>query len=188
MITFRKLIAGVMLGALAVAAIAPAAVSAAGGKNIVERLDQRNQATGKFDTLLTAATCVDFRSDAGDPTTSAVYQLLVSDGPLTLFAPTDKAFDDFAGLTPANVCTAVDSVSVLLPILQFHVFEGKATYRDARNVARAGGSLPMANGADASISGKPGRLDIADARIVQRNMPANNGKIHVINAVMQAAG
>jgi uncharacterized surface protein with fasciclin (FAS1) repeats len=117
-----------------------------------------------------------------------VYELLVSEGPLTLFAPTDKAFEDFAGLTPSNVCTAVDSVTVLLPILQYHVYVGKATYRDARNVARAAGSLTMANGEAASITGKPGRLEIADARIVQRNVPANNGKIHVINAVMQTAG
>jgi uncharacterized surface protein with fasciclin (FAS1) repeats len=180
---FRKLIASVMLASLALTAIVPATVSAAGGKDIAERLIQRNDATGKFDTLLTAATCVEFRSDPEDPFSSEIVALLQSEGPLTLFAPTDAAFAKLA-LDASNICSALDPQTELKPILQYHVHVGKASYRAARQLARADVPLTMADGNPAVIDGRPGRLKIDGARIIQRNTPANNGLIHVVNDVL----
>jgi uncharacterized surface protein with fasciclin (FAS1) repeats len=188
--SFKKLITGFMLGALAVTLIAPATVSASGGKNVVERAVQVNRYTGQFDTLLAAAGC----SYVAGP----VGALLTGDGDggngITLFAPTDRAFKNLgralglgdAGLNPSNIC-AVDSIlgnGTLLKILAYHVYEdGAVRYRTALGLR--GNTIDMAVFDEpAQLSGKRWRLKIDGARVILPNVPASNGIIHVVRKVL----
>jgi uncharacterized surface protein with fasciclin (FAS1) repeats len=180
---FKKLTAGVLLAAVAVTALVPATVSAAPTKNIVEKAIAVNARTGQFDTVLTAATCDYFGG--------AVVDILVSPDK-TLFAPTDFAFRKLgqalglgnAGLNPSNVCS-VDTLlgdGTLLTILGYHVIDGRVAYKDA--VAAIGSRVEMLLGGKAKITGTPRFVRIDGALIINENVRATNGFIHVVNKVL----
>jgi transforming growth factor-beta-induced protein len=167
----RKLLPGLVLAAMAsLIVLSPVA---ARGPNVVELAIAANKLTHQFDTLLTAATCPGFNGAIVD----------VLDGPekVTLFAPTDKAFGKL-GLDPSNVCSAVP-LETLGDILAYHVLSGRTS---SGQLARSSGtSVTMANGDAAAITGRWWNLRIDDAPIsLLRDLPASNGVIHVISAVM----
>jgi uncharacterized surface protein with fasciclin (FAS1) repeats len=170
----KKLIAGVLLASLAITAIAPVSAAAAGGKNIVERAIQINNVTGQFDTLLKAATCRYFDG--------AIAKALATTDGITLLAPTDLAFREL-DLTKRNVCaTFKDDPNALANILKYHVIPDVVTYREARQAI--GGTVTMLNGETAEVTGSPWNLRIDGARVIVPNVPASNGLIHVVDAVL----
>ena len=178
----KKLLAGVLLASVAVTALAPATVSAAPGKNIVERATAVNAKTGAFDTLLAAATCNYLGSTVVD---------VLTEPKTTLFAPTDAAFKRLGlalgvagGLNASNVCS-VDSLlgkDTLLTVLGYHVIDGKVTARQATKAA--GAKVKMLLGGKAKITNRNGNLRIDGARIIKPGVQAKNGVIHVVNKVM----
>ena len=124
---------------------------------------------GQFDTLIAAVL-------AADP---AVVARLTAKRQSTVFAPTDAAFEA-VGLTPANVGTALDEAT-LTQILLYHVVNGR---RDANDVLASsqlrtlqGGFLKQSAG---SLYDNLGR----EARIIVTDVPAANGIIHAIDAVV----
>ena len=180
---YRKLFAGLLLASLALTSFSPALVSANGGKNIVEVAIDVNTATGKFDTLLAAATC---------PYLGTTVTDILASPKKTLFAPTDLAFRRLgqqlglgdAGLNPGNVC-AVDSLlgdGTLLTILGYHVIDARVNYRTAKKAI--GTKVTMLLGGKAKITGTPRKVRIDGARIIVKNVRASNGLIHVVNAVL----
>lgn len=170
----KMLISGVLLASLALAAIAPASASAAGGKNIVERAIQVNKVTRQFDTLLAAATCDYFEGDIADA--------LATTPGITLFAPTDRAFKAL-GLDKSNVCKAFEGdPDALADILTYHVIPDVVTYREA--IKAIGSSVTMLNGEEAAITGRWWNVKINGARIILPNVRASNGLIHVVNEVL----
>jgi len=107
-----------------------------------------------------------------------VAATLTGGGQHTVFAPTDAAFAAL-GLNSANLC--VLSTDELTKILLYHVARGN---RDAGEVTSSdtirtllGARLEQANGV---LTDQLGR----SADIVMPNVPAANGIIHVINAVV----
>jgi uncharacterized surface protein with fasciclin (FAS1) repeats len=177
-----KITAGLLLATLALAALAPTAAAAAPTKDIVEKAIEVNDATRKFDTLLTAATC----SYLG----TTVTDILASPNK-TLFAPTDRAFKRLGealglagGLRPANVCD-VDSLlgaGTLLTILGYHVIDDSVSYREAK--ALRGSKVEMLLGGKAKIRGAGPVVTIDGALVIVRNVRATNGYIHVVNRVL----
>jgi uncharacterized surface protein with fasciclin (FAS1) repeats len=99
-------------------------------------------------------------------------------GPLTVFAPTNQAFDALpAGtvdslLEPANV-------DQLRNVLKYHV----TTSALATSSFRDGQTLGMSNGAKATIRVEGEQVTINGAHIVA-SIPASNGIVHVIDAVL----
>jgi uncharacterized surface protein with fasciclin (FAS1) repeats len=189
----KKMMAGVLLAALAVTAIAPATVSAKGSSlNIVEKAVAVNEKTGLFDTVLTAAT--ECGPDVTDPVVSLLTGNGTADAGITFFAPTDRAFRilgrdlglGWRGLNPHNVCK-VDHLlgeGTLLRILAFHVFEDAAVdFRTAKSLR--GQSIDMAVFDDpAKLTGKRWRVFIDGSRVIIPNVKASNGIIHVVNRVL----
>jgi uncharacterized surface protein with fasciclin (FAS1) repeats len=175
----RKLIAGVALATLALTAIAPMTATAAGGKNVVERAVQVNNATGIFDTLIAAVLC-----------TPGIADALATTPDITVFAPTDGAFGRI-GLNKGNVCSALDDAA-RADVLTYHVIDpalglGKVSYREA--VALSPTSVRMLNGDTAELKGGWLNLRIDGAssepsRILLPNVPASNGVIHVVSNVL----
>jgi uncharacterized surface protein with fasciclin (FAS1) repeats len=169
----RRLISGVLLASLALAAIAPAVATAFGGKDIVERAIQLNS-TRQLDTLLAAATCDYFGGDIADA--------LATTPDITLLAPTDRAFTTL-GLDAGNVCEAfAGDPAALADILTYHVIPDVVTFREATKAI--GTAVPTLNGQDAEVSGRPGNVKIDGARVIVPNLPASNGLIHIVNAVL----
>jgi len=94
---------------------------------------------------------------------------------LTVFAPTDEAFND-AEITVDNVEEVDDEF--LLDVLTYHVVPGR---RDAESITSAD-KVPTLNGATVDVDGTDLNGDQAD--IVKTNIEASNGFVHVIDGVL----
>jgi len=124
-------------------------------------------AAGTFNTLLAAATAAD------------LVDALKSDGPFTVFAPTDEAF---AKLPEGTVETLLlpENKDQLRAVLLYHVVEGKVTSEEVVNLT----SAPTLQGDSVDISVKMGKVYIDNAEVIAADVEASNGIIHVIDAVI----
>lgn len=176
----RGLLLTLGLSAMLVASAMPAVAAGVGigegrgGKvspnNVVARLIALNT-TGRFDTLIAAATCPAFGG--------AVTDLLSTASPITLFAPTDAAFARI-DLAPDTVCTLAPDP--LLDILKYHLIADEVWYSEA--LAAVGTSVPMLNGDLAAVTRRLGLVAVDGARVIQRDIRAANGLIHVVDRVL----
>ncbi len=148
-------------------AAAPTAEAAPPGPTIVDVALAVNAQTGEFDTLIAALL-------AADP---AVLNTLSGNGQFTVFAPTDQAFADI-GLDETTVGNLPQGV--LTDILLYHVARGN---RDAADVTSSS-QIRMLNGDFTEITVDSSGAYIDNAQIVATDVPAANGVIHVINAVL----
>ncbi|KZZ17430.1 hypothetical protein A3750_09470 [Oleiphilus sp. HI0079] len=107
---------------------------------------------------------------------------LASDGPFTVFAPTDEAFAAVSSvlstLTPAQV----------VEVLQYHVLAGEVLATAAIDIAGGSGDKTVAtvNGADSKIalSLTGSDLYVNTSRVTSPNILATNGVVHVIDKVL----
>ena len=98
----------------------------------------------------------------------------------TVFAPTDEAF---AALGEDTIATLLSDTESLTDVLLYHVVGGAAADSiDA--TSRYGDVLTMANEDEVAIDIREGELFVNEARIIIRDIPATNGIIHVIDAVL----
>ena len=119
---------------------------------------------GIFTTLLAAA-------DAANLTS-----VLYNDGPLTLFAPTDDAF---AALPDGTVENLLKNPKELAKVLKYHLVKGNIFSDDLNN----GSSVSTVLGSPIKISTTEGVL-VNNAKVIQADMEASNGVIHVIDTVL----
>ncbi len=100
-------------------------------------------------------------------------------GPFTVFAPTNAAFDKLPAGTVDGLMKE-DKKSDLENILQYHVTTSalKADY------LTDGMTLGMVNGDNISISVKDGKIILNGSATIIASVPASNGMIHVIDAVL----
>lgn len=124
-----------------------------------------NASTGEFSTLIAALVAAD------------LVETLNGDGPFTVFAPTDAAFAEL-DLNASNIGTV--PVETLRDILLYHVAPAR---RDAASVT-ASSSIAMANGGSAPVEVNANGAFIDGARIIDTDIEASNGIIHVIDAVL----
>ena len=124
-------------------------------------------ANGNFTTLAAAL-------EAGD-----LIGTLKSDGPFTVFAPTDEAF---AKLPAGTVETLLlpENKDKLVAILTYHVVPGKVKAADVVNLD----SAATANGSDVAISVRGDSVFVNDSRVVATDISASNGVIHVVDTVI----
>ncbi len=111
---------------------------------------------------------------------AAEYLDVVSNaGPFTVFAPTDAAFDK---LPPGTVETLVkpENKAKLRDILEYHV--ALSTFKP--EMLRDGMSLGMANGGNVKVSNKDGKITLNDSAVIVATVPASNGIVHVVDAVL----
>ncbi|MEL0000388.1 MAG: fasciclin domain-containing protein [Acidimicrobiaceae bacterium] len=127
---------------------------------------------GSFETLVAAVT------EAG------LVETLSGEGPFTVFAPTDDAFAaalDALGLTAEELLADTDT---LTSILTYHGLLGSVSAEEA--IALDGQSVATINGAEIAISVVDGAVVINDsATVIQADVLASNGVIHVIAAVLR---
>ncbi|MDB2440618.1 fasciclin domain-containing protein [Luminiphilus sp.] len=124
-----------------------------------------------FETLVAAATAANLVATLNDP-----------DASLTVFAPTDAAFE---ALGDATLNYLLNNLDVLESTLLYHVVAG-AELSSIDAIAAAGSAVGMANGDEATISLGDSGLMIESANIVVTDIVASNGIIHVIDSVLEA--
>jgi transforming growth factor-beta-induced protein len=112
---------------------------------------------------------------------------LESYGPFTVFAPTDDAF---AKLPPGTIDDLLkpENKPKLIKILTYHVVGGSAITAAAILAKNRPFPLLMMNGDTTHITTNGGNIIINDANVIQADVIASNGVIHVIDTVLLPRG
>lgn len=100
-------------------------------------------------------------------------------GPFTVFAPTNAAFDKLPKGTVDDLMKP-ENKEKLQDILQYHVYVGNLS----TDLMQDGQTLNEVNGGNITISKKDGKTVINNSATVVASIPASNGVIHVIDAVL----
>tara|TARA_B100000965_G_scaffold271770_1_gene229890 strand:- start:1141 stop:2079 length:939 start_codon:yes stop_codon:yes gene_type:complete len=132
-------------------------------QNIVEVAN----GTGSHDALVAALSHV------------GLDQTLSGDGPFTVFAPTDQAFED-AGINLEDYDTESEN-ETLRNILLYHVISGNAV--DASNVTD-GMTAEAANGDLLTFAVDEENVSVGDANVTTADVEASNGLIHIIGEIL----
>jgi uncharacterized surface protein with fasciclin (FAS1) repeats len=122
-------------------------------------------ADGRFDTLVTAVT------EAG------LVETLSGEGPFTVLAPTDDAFD---ALPEGLLDTVLADQELLTSILTYHVLDGAVPAADVVTLD----SATTLQGEDIAIVVDGDTVTINGATVIITDIEASNGIIHVIDAVL----
>jgi uncharacterized surface protein with fasciclin (FAS1) repeats len=125
---------------------------------------------GSFNTLVAALQAAD------------LVDVLRGDGPFTVFAPTDEAF---AALPEGTVESLLDPANKaqLVSVLTYHVVPGLVASADVVALT----SATSVGGSDITISVSDAGVKVDGANVVQVDIGATNGIIHVIDAVILPA-
>ena len=126
-----------------------------------------------------AASNDDFSTLVVAVSAAGLVDTLKSDGPFTVFAPTNAAF---AALPEGTVESLLkpENKDQLTAILTYHVVAGKVLAADVVNLDRA----TTVNGKDVHISVKNGGVKVNKANVVATDIVGSNGVIHVIDRVL----
>ncbi len=109
---------------------------------------------------------------------AGLAETLASDGPFTVFAPTDDAF---AALPEGTVETLLeDPMGDLTQILLYHAVSGEAMSGDLSD----GQMITTINGKDVTVTINDDGVFINNAQVTVADIPADNGVVHVIDAVL----
>ncbi len=126
---------------------------------------------GRFKTLVTALTAAD------------LVAALKSPGPFTVFAPTDAAFGKLPPGTVENLLKP-ENKPLLIKILTYHVVAGKALKAADILALNPPYELQMLNNISTQINVDMGKVKVDDATVIQADVLATNGVIHVIDTVI----
>lgn len=124
-------------------------------------------AAGSFSTLLAAAKA------------AGLAELLGSQGPFTVLAPTDAAFEKLGKGTIAELLKP-ENKAKLAAILKYHVIAGRV---DAGSAVTAGAAA-TAQGGEVVFGIRDGRLVVNGVEVIGTDVDASNGVIHVIDTVL----
>lgn len=152
----------VMLG-LAVAACGDDEPLAPAANDIVDTA----VAAGSFQTLVAAVQA------------AGLVETLQGTGPFTVFAPTDDAFAALPAGTVDNLLLP-ENRDQLIAILTYHVVPGRLLAADVL----ASTTLTTVQGQDLTVSLNNGAPFVNASGIVQTDIEASNGVIHVIDSVL----
>ena len=128
-----------------------------------------------------AASSDDFSTLVAAVTEAELVETLQGEGPFTVFAPTNAAFEQALadlGLTAEELLASPD----LSGILTYHVVAGKIMAADA--IAADGTEVATVNGDTIEVSGVDGNVMIDGATVTTADLEAGNGVVHVIDAVI----
>ena len=135
----------------------------------------------QLDILDTALAAGNFSTLAAALGAAGLIAALRSEGPFTVFAPTDEAF---AKIPPQTLSALLQSENreKLTAILTYHIVLGRVTSREVANL----NSATTLQGQTVQISKQDG-VKINEAKVIAADVEATNGMIHVIDTVLMPA-
>ena len=122
---------------------------------------------GSFNTLIAATKA------------AGLVEALKGDGPITVFAPTDDAFAKLPEGTVENLLKP-ENKDKLKSILLYHVVAGNIMAETAVTL----NSAKTLQGSSFGIMFDGKTLKVDDAAVIQADIKASNGVIHVIDSVI----
>ena len=123
--------------------------------------------TGQFNTLIAAVQA------------AGLEDVLRGDGPFTILAPTDDAFAKLPDGTVEDLLKP-ENVDKLKGILTYHVLPGKVYAKDVVGM----NSGKTVNGQEVQFKVEGDAVYADAAKIVQTDVKASNGVIHIIDNVI----
>ncbi|NND73165.1 MAG: fasciclin domain-containing protein [Rhodothermales bacterium] len=105
--------------------------------------------------------------------------VLDTQGPFTVFAPTDEAFAKLPAGTVDNLLLP-ENKAALADILTYHVVEGRVTSEQVVTLT----SAKTLQGADVDIEVNDGTVSINGATVTAVDIESENGIIHVVDSVL----
>jgi len=144
--------------------VALAAISAASAQTIPEVAISQ---APEFTTLVAALTAAD------------LVDTLSGDGPFTVFAPTNAAFDKLPAGT-VDTLLLPENKDDLIAVLTYHVVPGKIMSTDLSDGQKA----ETLQGEEVTITIADGTIKVNDATVATADVEASNGVIHVIDSVL----
>jgi uncharacterized surface protein with fasciclin (FAS1) repeats len=149
---------------------APAAQAPAAASPVVAKGDliETAQASGQFNTFLKAVSAVNLTS------------VLKTNQNLTLFAPTDAAF---AALPAGELDKLMlpENGPLLQKVLTYHLINAKV---DSTKIKGAKGEVKSVEGSPLLLDGSGTTPMVDNAAIVQTDVMASNGVLHVVDKVL----
>ncbi len=103
---------------------------------------------------------------------------LKSDGPFTVFAPTDEAFAKLPEGTLESLLKP-ENKEQLVSILTYHVVPSKVMAKDVKS-----GMVKTASGSSFKMKVSKKGVHVDNAKVVATDVMADNGVIHVIDTVI----
>jgi uncharacterized surface protein with fasciclin (FAS1) repeats len=146
------------------AAVLSVAISSVGLAESRKDIVDTAISAGSFHTLVTAVKA------------AGLVDALKSEGPFTVFAPTDEAF---AKLPKGTIPALLKDKHKLQEVLKYHVVSGKVTAADVVKLS----SAATLQGQPVSISTCSG-VKINDSKVIKTDILTSNGVIHVIDSVL----
>lgn len=135
----------------------------------------------EFDIVDTALSAGNFSTLAAALGAAGLIEALRSEGPFTVFAPTDEAFAKLPAGTVESLLRP-ENKEKLTAILTYHVLPGRVTARAVSSMVSAttlqGQKLKIGNGDGMKIN---------DAKVISADVETTNGVIHVIDSVLMPA-
>ena len=131
------------------------------------------------DIVDTAVSAGSFKTLVAAVQAAGLVDVLKSDGPLTVFAPTDEDFAKLPAGTVANLLKPGNK-DKLVAVLTYHVVPGRVTSDKVAGLR----SAKTVNGQELKITTKDGGVMIDNAHVVAVDIAASNGVIHVIDSVV----
>ena len=104
---------------------------------------------------------------------------LKSEGPFTVFAPTNEAFAALPKGTVEDLLKP-ENKAKLVKILTYHVVAGKVTSADVVKVK----SAKTVEGSEVKVTVKDGKVLINESEVIKADIMCTNGVVHVINKVL----
>mgnify|MGYP001828462545 CR=1 FL=1 len=127
----------------------------------------------------TAAEAKNFSTLLAAANAAGLAETLGSEGPFTVFAPTDEAFGKLPEGTVASLLKP-ENKQKLANILKYHVVKGRVYSDDALEAK----SAPTLAGSPVRVTATSEGAFINDAKLVTTDLDASNGVIHVIDSVL----
>ena len=139
---------------------------------------KKGKTKAKQDILAIASSNDQFETLVAAVKAADLVSVLQSDGPFTIFAPTDEAFAKLSDGTVESL-PKPENKDELQKILKYHVVAGKVMAADVKS-----GQVATVAGEKCSIKVADGKVHVDSAKVVTTDIVATNGVIHVIDAVI----
>lgn len=116
---------------------------------------------------------------------SKVSTSLQEDGPYTLFAPNQSAFQEFEqelAKRNSSLISLFSNEDETRKLVNRHIIPGRVDHEEIINMA--GGKIETIDGNFLKIKMSDNKLFIEDAEVLRTDIEASNGFIHEINKVL----
>ncbi|MAE52206.1 MAG: hypothetical protein CMH27_10385 [Micavibrio sp.] len=157
-------------------------IGASGAAIANDHKDHKDKAAyaDKVDIVATASANDDFSTLVAAVQAADLVTALKGDGPFTVFAPTNAAFDALPDGTVADLLKP-ENKDKLQAILTYHVVPGKIK---AADIADGTTEVKTLQGTTLNVTKTADGVTVDNANVTSTDIKTSNGIIHVIDAVV----